>query len=189
MAIANIDNYDYGMETVLNASNDFIPKESIDQIQLTEQFNPFLKVDVVMVNSFQFNIAYQRARTLSLSFSNNQLTEMSRDGFTIGAGYRIKDVAFTITTGQKTHNLKSDIVIQANLSYNQNKSQIRKIAQNTSQISSGSEVWTGGLSAEYALTQSLTVRAFFETTINRPFISNSYPNSTTKGGITVRFSF
>ncbi len=189
MAISNIDNYDYGMETVLNASNDFIPKESIDQIQLTEQFNPFLKVDVVMVNSIQFNIAYQRARTLSLSFSNNQLTEMSRDGFTIGAGYRIKDVSFTITTGQKTHNLKSDIVIQANLSYNQNKSQIRKIAQNTSQISSGSEVWTGGLSAEYALTQSLTVRAFFETTINRPFISNSYPNSTTKGGITVRFSF
>ncbi len=189
MAIANIDNYDYGMESVLNASNDFIPKESIDQIQLTEQFNPFLKVDVVMVNSFQFNIAYQRARTLSFSFSNNQLTEMSRDGFTLGAGYRIKDVAFTITTGQKTHNIKSDIVIQANLSYNQNKSQIRKIAQNTSQISSGSEVWTGGLSAEYAISSSLTVRLFFETTINKPFISNSYPNSTTKGGITVRFSF
>lgn len=189
MAIANIDNYDYGMESVLNACNDFIPKESIDQIQLTEQFQPLLKVDVVMVNSIQFNVAYQKARTLMLSFSNNQLTEMSRNGLTIGAGYRIKDVAFTITTGQKTHNLKSDIVIQANLSYNQNKSQIRKIAQNTTQISSGSEVWTGGLSAEYALSQSLTVRLFFETTINRPFISNSYPNSTTKGGITVRFSF
>ena len=189
MAIANIDNYDYGYESVLNASNDFIPKESIDQIQLTEQFNPFLKVDVVMVNSIQLNVAYQRARTLTLSFSNNQLTEMSRNGFTVGAGYRIKDVAFTITTGQKTHNLKSDIVIQANLSYNQNKTNIRKIAQNTSQISSGSEVWTGGLSAEYALTSSLTVRLFFETTINRPFISNSYPNSTTKGGLTVRFSF
>ena len=189
MAISNIDGYDYGMESVLNASNDFIPKESIDQIQLTEQFQPFLKVDVVMVNSMQFNVAYQRARTLTLSFSNNQLTEMSRNGFTVGAGYRIKDVAFTITTGQKTHNLKSDIVIQANLSYNQNKTQIRKIAQNTSQISSGSEVWTGGLSAEYALSQSLTVRLFFETTINRPFISNSYPNSTTKGGLTVRFSF
>lgn len=189
MSIAGIDDYDYGYETVLNASNDFIPKESIDQIQLTEQFNPFLKVDVVMVNSVQVNVAYQRARTMTLSFSNNQLTEMARKGFTVGAGYRIKDVAFTISTGQKTHNIKSDIVIQANLSYNQNKTTIRKIAQNTSQISSGSEVWTGGLSAEYALTTSLTVRLFFETTINRPFISNSYPNSTTKGGLTVRFSF
>lgn len=189
MAISNIDGYEYGYETVLNASNDFIPKESIDQIQLTEQFNPFLKIDMALVNSIQVNFAYQRGRTLTMSFSNNQLTEMSKDGFTLGLGYRIKDVAFSITTGQRTHNLKSDIVIQANLSYNENKTTIRKIATNISQISSGSSVWTGGISAEYALSSSLTIRAFFETTINKPFISNSYPNSTTKGGLTARFSF
>ena len=133
---------------------------------------------MALVNSIQVNFAYQRGRTLTMSFSNNQLTEMSKDGFTLGLGYRIKDVAFSITTGQRTHNLKSDIVIQANLSYNENKTTIRKIATNISQISSGSSVWTGGISAEYALSSSLTIRAFFETTINKPFISNSYPNST-----------
>ena len=66
---------------------------------------------------------------------------------------------------------------------------IRKINQNLSQISSGSEIWMAELSAEYALTTYLSLRAFFQTNINTPFISNSYPNSTTKGGITVRFSF
>ena len=56
-------------------------------------------------------------------------------------------------------------------------------------MSSGSEVWMAELSAEYALSTSLTLRAFFQTNINNPYIRNAYPNSTTKGGITVRFSF
>jgi cell surface protein SprA len=57
------------------------------------------------------------------------------------------------------------------------------------QISSGSEVWMAELSGEYALTNNLSVRAFFQTNINNPYIQNTYPNSTTKGGLMVRFSF
>ena len=89
----------------------------------------------------------------------------------------------------RKHHLKSDIVLQLNLTYNDNMTTIRKINQNLSQISSGASVWMAELSGEYALTQSLTLKAFFQTNINTPYISNSYPNSTTKGGFTVRFSF
>ena len=53
----------------------------------------------------------------------------------------------------------------------------------------GSKVWMAEISAEYALSTTLTLRAFFQTNINTPFISNAYPNPTTKGGLTVRFSF
>jgi cell surface protein SprA len=105
-------------------------------------------------------------------------------------------VAFDVKVGETIHHLKSDIVLQLNLTYNSNKTLIRKINQSdrndirrSSQVSSGSEVWMAELSAEYALSTSLTLRAFFQTNINTPYISNSYPNSTTKGGITVRFSF
>lgn len=126
---------------------------------------------------------------MALSFSNNQLTETTRDGITLGAGYRIKDVAFSIMVGEKPIDLKSDIVLQLNLTYNSNMTNIRKINQNINQISSGSEVWMVELSAEYALSTNLTLRAFFQTNINTPYISNAYPNSTTKGGLTVRFSF
>ena len=89
----------------------------------------------------------------------------------------------------KQHDLKSDIVLQFNLTYNSNMTNIRKINQNQSQISSGSEVWMAELSGEYSLTNNLSVRAFFQTNINNPYIMNTYPNSTTKGGLTVRFSF
>lgn len=188
-AISGREGYDYGHETVLNGSDDFIAPLSMESVQISEQFNPLVRVSVSMTNSVQLNFSMQRNRTLSLSFSNNQLTETTRDGITFGGGYRFKDVAFDVKMGESVHHLKSDIVLQLNLTYNSNKTNIRKINQNFSQVSSGSEVWMAELSAEYALSTSLTLRAFFQTNINNPYIRNAYPNSTTKGGITVRFSF
>lgn len=188
-SLAGTSNYDYGAETLLNNSGDYIPPVSMEGVQITEQFNPLIKVSVNMVNSFLFNFSLQKNRTLMLSFSNNQLTETTRSGFTFGTGYRFKDVAFKVKFADKTHELKSDIVLQLNITYNNNLTNIRKINQNISQISSGSKVWIVELSGEYALTTSLTVRAFFQSNINTPYISNSYPNSTTKGGLTIRFSF
>jgi len=188
--IANATGYDYGVEYILNdISGNFIPKESIEQVQLTEQFSPLLKIDVATINNIQANFEIRKNRTLSMSFANNQLTETTRDAFVFGLGYRFKDVAFAIKTADRTINLKSDVVVRADLTRNINRTMLRQVDQNVSQVSSGSEVWTIGLSAEYSLTTNLTLRAFFESTINTPFISNSYPNSTTRGGLTARFSF
>ena len=187
--ISGLDDYDYGSETQINSMGDYVPPVSMEGVQITEQFNPLVRISVNMVNSFQFNFSLQKNRTLMLSFSNNQLTETTRSGFTVGAGYRFKDIAFNVRFADKVHKLKSDLVVQLNLTYNSNMTNIRKINQNLSQISSGSSVWMAELSGEYELTKNLTLKAFFQTNINTPYISNSYPNSTTKGGLTVRFSF
>ena len=188
-AISGLTNYDYGLETVLNSTGDYISPVSMNGVQIIEQFNPLIRLSVNMINSVQLNFSLQKNRTLALSFSNNQLTETTRDGVTFGAGYRFKDIGFQLKVGSKPIDIKSDIILQFNLTYNSNMTNIRKINQNISQISSGSSVWMAELSAEYALTTYLSVRAFFQTNINTPYISNAYPNSTTKGGLTIRFSF
>ena len=186
---AVLDGYDYGTESIINNNGDYISPVSMEGIIITEQFQPLIMLSVNMVNSFQFKLSIQKSRSLNLSFSNNQLTESYRDGVTLGTGYRFKDLEFNVKAGDKTHNLKSDLVLQADLTYNNNLTQIRKINQMSRQISSGSKIWVARVSAEYTLSATLTLRAFFETNINTPYISNAYPNSTTKGGITVRFSF
>ena len=188
-AISGKQGYDYGAETVLNNTGDFVAPVSMEGVQISEQFNPLLRLSVNMTNSVQINFSMQKNRTLQLSFANNQLTETTRDGITFGGGYRFKDVAFDVKFGEEMHHLKSDIVLQLNITYNSNMTNIRKINQKISQISSGSEVWMAELSAEYALSSTLTLRAFFQTNINTPYIQNSYPNSTTKGGVTLRMSF
>jgi len=189
-SIAGKSGYDYGSETVTNSSGDFIPPVSMGNVQISEQFNPLIRLSMSMTNSVQLNFSIKKNRTLGLSLANNQLTETTSDGVTVGGGYRFKDVAFDVKIGESTHKLKSDIVLQLNLTYTNNKTNIRKINQvNVSQVSSGSSVWMVEVSGEYALTTALTVRLFFQTNINTPYISNSYPNSTTKGGLTIRFSF
>lgn len=188
-AISGMDNYDYGSERVVNSTGDYISPVSMEGVQITEQFNPLIRMSVSMVNSLQFNFSIQKNRTLAMSFSNNQLTETSREGVTFGGGYRFRDVELHIKTGDKVHDFKSDVVLQCNLTYNSNKTEIRKINQNISQISSGNGVWMVELSGEYALSTSITARAFFQTNINTPYVSNSYKNSTTKGGVMIRLSF
>ena len=187
--LSDATGYSYGGETYLNSTGDYIPPVNIGGVQINEQFNPLVRVSVNMVNNLQFNFSVQKNRNLALSFSNNQLTETTRDGITFGAGYRFKDVAFSFKMGSKPIEVKSDIVLQLNITHNDNVTNIRKINQNISQISAGSSVWMADLSAEYALTNNLTARAFFQTNINTPYISNAYPNSTTKGGLTIRFTF
>ena len=192
-ALSGIEGYDYGNESMVNNTGDYIPPVSMEGVQLNEQFNPLIRMSVNMVNSLQFNFSLQKNRTLALSFSNNQLTETTRDGITFGGGYRFKDIEFQVKFGEQTYNLKSDLVLQLNLTYNSNMTNIRKINSYNpevgGQVSSGSEVWMAEISGEYALTTYLSVKAFFQTNINTPYISNAYPNSTTKGGLTIRFSF
>ena len=186
---AVLDGYDYGTETVVNNNGDYISPVSMEGVIITEQFQPLIMLSVKMVNSFDFKLKIDRSRVLNLSFANNQLTETYRDGITFGTGYTFKDLEFHVKAGDKTHHLKSDLVMRADISYNNNMTQIRKINQMSRQISSGQKIWRAQISAEYKLSSTLTLRAFFETNINTPYISNAYPNSTTKGGITVRFSF
>lgn len=183
------DGYDYGMETVLNSTGDFVAPLSMDAVQITEQFNPLIRVSLNMVNSFQLNFSVQKNRTLNLSFANNQVTEITREGVTIGAGYRFKDVKIDVKTAERTIPLKSDLVLNFNLTYVNNLTNIRKISQNAAQPSSGTRNWMGEISAEYALSSTLTLRGFFQTNINKPWVNNAIPNSTTKGGLTIRFSF
>lgn len=186
-SVPDVSDYDYGTEWVRNSLNGaFIPKYTIDQVALQEQLSPLIKVDINLKNSFQLNFEIRKERSLSLSFSNTQLTEVQRNGFVVGGGYRFKDVRVSVRMGESTRDFKSDILLKADLSITSNKTILRKIDQNVNLISAGSKVATLNLSGEYSLTEKIILKAFFDMTINTPYISSSYPNSTTEGGFSVK---
>ena len=90
--------------------------------------------------------------------------------------------------GENTRKFKSDILLKADMSVNINRTILRKIDQNVNLVSSGSKVFTLNLSGEYSLTEQIILKAYFEMTSNTPYVSNSYPNSTTQGGFSVRLT-
>lgn len=174
-----------------DAVDNFIPRYEIGQVVISEQFAPLFKVEMAWINSLLSNFEMKRSRTLSLSFANNQLTEVFSSEYIIGLGYRIKDVKLRISTGKGAggkKTFKSDINLKADLSIRNNKSILRNINQNVDQVSAGQQVITINISADYMLSDKLTFRLFFDKVINNPYIASQFKNSTTNGGISLRFT-
>ncbi len=179
-----------GFAAALDDAYNFIPKNRMDVITITEQFGPFLGIDATMKNSFMARIEFKKTRNLSLSFVNNQLTEMRSNELVTGVGYRFKNVKFTVKsigTGKKTP-LKSDLNVKADISIRDNKTVLRRIEQNDNQVSTGTKQISITTSADYMVGPKLNIRVFYEQTISKPHVSAQIPTSTTNAGVTMRFT-
>ena len=90
--------------------------------------------------------------------------------------------------GGRKSQIKSDLDIKIDFSIRNNRTVLRRIDQDIDQVSAGQKVFSINSSIDYMLSKSVTIRLFFDKIINHPFVSNQYRNSTTKGGISIRFS-
>jgi cell surface protein SprA len=177
--------------TALDQAGNYISKNRIDGLSITEQFSPLIGVDVTMKNSFLGKIEYKKSRNISLSFVNNQLTEVASNEFVIGGGYRIKNVKLSVRSmggGGKKQQLKSDLNLKLDFSIKDNKTVLRRLDQEINQISTGFQQISIKFTTDYVVNQTLNVRFFFDKTINKPYVSSQFYTSTTNGGITLRFT-
>jgi len=173
-----------GFTTVRDALGNYLAPYELQQVNITEQFMPFLGLDVTWVNSLTTKIEYRKSRNISMTLSNNQITELLSSEFILGGGYKIKDVEFQINN----KNFKSDLTLKLDLSIKDNKTILRKIVENFNQVSAGQRVFTLNISAEYQLSQKITLRAFFDKVLNYPYVSSQFINGSTNAGISVRFT-
>lgn len=180
-----------GMPVVMDNAGNYIPKEQTTVVSVTEQFNPLIKFDLGFLNSLLASVELKRSRNLSLSFVNNQLTEISSNEFIIGMGYRLKGIRFNISGvlgGGKKTRTNSDLNLKLDFSIRKNKTVLRRVDQDINQISVGQQVMTLNFSADYNLSTRFNVRFYFDKVINTPYVSNQYRTSNTKGGIALRFT-
>ena len=177
-----------GNPTARDILNNYLSKNEINQISISEQYSPLISLDVTLHNSIMAKLEIKKSRNLAMSFSNNQLTETTSDEFIIGSGYRIPDVQFSIKAGGKLRDLKSDLNLRADFSIRKNKTTLRKMIENFDQISAGQRIISINLSADYMISTSFMVRIFFDKIITDPFVSSVFPNANTNAGFSLRFT-
>ena len=178
------------IQTFENSTN-IIPQYDITQMTLTEQFTPLIGVDVGLKNSMTFNAQYKKSRSLSISFSNNQLTEISGREIVVGAGYRIKGLSFNISSlsgGGGKRTVSNDLVLKLDIGFKKDKTMLRRIDENNSQVSAGQNRINIYLTGDYQFSTRLSAQAFFKRDMNSPFVSTSFPTATTFAGIMFRFN-
>lgn len=187
-----VSNVDYlenlGFQSALDFNQNFIPKNQIDAIAITEQFSPLINFDMTWNNSLLSRFEIKKSRSLQLSFVNNQVTEVRSNELIIGVGYRFKDVKLNLSSGGRRQQLKSDLNVKLDLSVRDNKTVLRRLDEEINQISTGNRMVSINSSADYVINQRFNVRLFFDKTITNPFVSSQFPNSTTNAGVSLRFT-
>jgi cell surface protein SprA len=160
--------------------DDFIPDLQIATVSISERFSPLLGADMTLDNNMLLRVEYKRDRSASLSMANSQITEVKGSEWSIGTGYKFRNVRLF----KKSANLDTRI----DVGLRTNNTVIRKIVEEVNQLTSGQKVLSVKVTADYRLSAKLNIRAFYDYVSTTPFISTNFPTSNTNAGISLRFT-
>ena len=175
-----------GNLTALDINNNYIPNMQIQNVVISERFSPLIGIDakwIIGSHTLQTRFEYKKDRNSTLALSNNQVTESLSEEIVIGTAARIKDVKLPFK------NVKSsDVNIKLDFSFRDNLTVIRKIVENTNQATAGQKTVAIKISADYNLTNNLTLMFYYDQNLNTPKVQTSYPTGNINTGFKIRFN-
>ena len=177
-----------GLNQIRDALDNFYSRYVVNGVSISEQLSPLISFDMMLVNSLTAKVEIRKTRNLTMSFSNNQLTEVKNNELVIGAGYRFKDVELNLNVGGRKRNLKSDLNLRLDFSARKQITMIRKLEEAQDQPTAGNIAYTLKLSVDYVLSNRFNVSLFYDQTINNPIVGTSFKTVNAKVGIMLRFT-
>jgi len=173
----------------IDQAGNFKSETILSNVNLTEQFSPLFKIDLEMKNAVKIGFEMKKDRAMSLSFDNGLMTEIKGKEYVLGLGYRIKDLKFKTRLAGKKQTLSGDLNLKADLSLRNNTTIVRYLDIENNQITAGQKLWSGTFKADYALSKNFTTLLYFDYTFSDSAISTSFPQTTMRGGFTLRYNF
>lgn len=183
------DLYGLGFPSFIDSnSGNYIPYFQVPNVTITQALNPLIGVDMAFKNNLTTKFEVRKSKTQSLSLIDYQIGENISTEYVIGIGFRKKGIKLPFEVfGVKK--LKNELILKADIGIRDDKSTNTFLANNISVTSRGQKVIRISPTIDYSVNQRLTVRLFFDRQQTIPYVSNSYPTTTTRGGITLRFIF
>ena len=169
-------------------SGNYIPYFQVPNITITEQLNPLIGFDASFKNNLTARFEYRKSRTVSLSLIDYQVSETKSTDYAFGLGYRIRGLRLPFAIlGVRT--LKNDLNMKMDISLRDDKTSNNYLGQNVDITTRGQKVVTISPSIDYIVSDKLTLRFFYDRRQSIPYVSSSYPITTTRAGMTLRFIF
>lgn len=169
-------------------SSNFTPYYNVASIVVSEGFQPLIKVDLQFVKpGWQGNFEIKRDKTVTLNFTGPQIIETKGQEYVIGVGYRYPKLTIKRLTIQGKP-LQSDLNIKIDLSYRRNVSVIRRIVDEISTPTGGTNIITLRSAIDYQLTQNINLRLFYDWIRTTPQTSSSFPTSNVNAGFSLRIN-
>ncbi|GLB51008.1 cell surface protein SprA [Neptunitalea chrysea] len=181
--------YDDQSEEAINSGGDYKSKLTYSTINLVDQFNPLVRVDFEMKNSFSMAAEVRKNRSLSLSLDNSLLTDLSGNDYVIGLGYRVKDLRLTSKIGGKKETFTGDLNLKADVTISDNITVIRYLNLDTNEVTAGQTIWSLKFTAGYALTENIQAQFYYDHSFSKFAISTAYPQTSIRSGFSITYNF
>lgn len=123
---------------IRNSNGDFLPGYQISQVSITENFGPFVGLNVRLKNQASLRFDIKKNRQMNLSLVNNQMTDTRGLEVVVGTGYIIKDVSFNIVSDGRPQKITSNLDLKLDFSLRDNQTVIRRIQENIDQVTAES---------------------------------------------------
>lgn len=175
-----------GYSSVLDTNQNFVSRYIMQNVSIMEAFSPLINFDMTWNNNLTSKFEVKKTRNLGMNFQNNQLTEVATMEWTVGIGYKLKDLKIPLIVAGKP--LQSDLNIRLDIGIRDNKTTIRKVADGTQTITAGQQNITIKFFVDYGLTKNVNLRLFFDRIQNNPFVANQFKTANTNTGLSVRFT-
>ena len=162
---------------------------NISSVALTERFAPLIGVNFTLKNELQFNAEYRDQRTLTLNSAAGQIVEATSRGLKFGAGYKIVGFNTVLKMKGSQQGISNDLTLNAEVGFQHNQALIRRIENNYTQPTSGTNTFNINFTASYILSRRITLSAYFDHQANTPVVTtSSYPTTNTSYGLTMNVS-
>lgn len=182
-----------GNVTSRDVSDNFISTIQYTGLNLIEQFSPLIGLDATwniknkgdasgLITKFEL----KKDRNISLSLTNNQITEIRGLEIVIGSGYRFNKVPLPFKIGGKE--IESDLNLRVDVSIRSNRTITRKIIEDQNQITAGQQLVSIKSSADYQINKALMIRLYYDRVFTNPYVSTSFPTANTSAGLALRFT-
>ena len=207
--------YDPIARNVNEVTGDYFSRFEIPDISITEQLAPLIGLNIKTRNNMTLRLDMNKSRNLSLSFTDYQLNETKRTDYTAGLGYLLKNVNIgflqpkkktrTRTNRDQEETQKEDqnannpaaanakkgneMEIKFDFSFGDNVSLIHKFdTELDPQASRGNKQIRISPSVQYAVSETLSLRFFFDYNKTIPYTSRSFPITNINSGVTIQFA-
>jgi cell surface protein SprA len=181
-----------GIGYIRDLNEQLIPSSpyNVMAVNITEAFDPLIRVNSVFLNNMSLKLEYKTSRTVNLNISSYQIIELGTKDMTAGLGYRIDHFDKIIHFPKKPNpNFNNELRVSADLSYRMMQSLIRKIQDGNTQPTSGDSQLMLKLTADYTLSKMISLQGFFDRQVSQPLVSAvAFPQSRSSFGVSVKVS-
>ncbi len=188
----------------INSTGQFVPYYVVGQVSIIERLSPLIGINFQTVSKATGRLELRTDRSIILNTTNAQVTELYTNEVVVGFGYVTNSFKLPFRVGGEQRVLKNNLTARLDLSIRDNITVQRSIldvadpgnsqglatfaGRPVGQITNGSKTFQLRPTIDYLLNSRLNLQLYYSQNITTPRISNAFRNTTTEGGVQLRYS-